>query len=239
MAETVSVADGKYTVINDNGHLTALRNGEPWDRDLTGDNLVYWLTVELAQARERLAGLQQVTDAAKAPRAEPLTDAARVLALLDSGDWSLTRHTPSPALTAAANARHAWSVRREAAPYCDESDNRQWSGPTAISAFDTAMKSLGIAKQAAPDQAQHAAMGCRTCHKPLLANEVEMYGDTCEACERAADVAMADELRDIPQAKTHKAAQEPKFVDCGQCPRVSTGCREKCMRPSIADRVNG
>lgn len=39
--------DGKYTVINDNGNLTALRHGEPWGRDLTGDNLVYWMLVEV------------------------------------------------------------------------------------------------------------------------------------------------------------------------------------------------
>ncbi len=40
-------ADGKYTVINDNGKLTALRHGEPWVRDLVGDNLVYWMLVEV------------------------------------------------------------------------------------------------------------------------------------------------------------------------------------------------
>jgi hypothetical protein len=40
-------ADGKYTVINDNGKLTALRHGEPWGRDLVGDNLVYWMLVEV------------------------------------------------------------------------------------------------------------------------------------------------------------------------------------------------
>lgn len=39
--------DGKYTVINDNGILTALRHGEPWGRDLVGDNLVYWMLVEV------------------------------------------------------------------------------------------------------------------------------------------------------------------------------------------------
>lgn len=52
---TVTVADGKYTVTIDGGKMTALRNGEPWVRDLVGDNLVYWLTVELAAARATLA----------------------------------------------------------------------------------------------------------------------------------------------------------------------------------------
>lgn len=48
--ERIDVADGKYTVINDNGRLSALRHGEPW-QDLTGNNLVYWLAVELRDAR--------------------------------------------------------------------------------------------------------------------------------------------------------------------------------------------
>lgn len=43
--EQYTYADGKYTVINNNGNLSALRYGEPW-RDLTGDNLVYWMLVE-------------------------------------------------------------------------------------------------------------------------------------------------------------------------------------------------
>jgi hypothetical protein len=45
--ETVTVGNGKYTVVNDNGKLSALRNGEPWARDLVGDNLVYWMMVEI------------------------------------------------------------------------------------------------------------------------------------------------------------------------------------------------
>ena len=52
--EQVTVADGKYTVINDNGKLTALRHGKPWRRDLVGDNLVYWLMVEILQMQAKL-----------------------------------------------------------------------------------------------------------------------------------------------------------------------------------------
>lgn len=48
--ESITIADGKYTVQYDNGRLTALRYGEPW-RDLTGDNLIYWLMVELMAAK--------------------------------------------------------------------------------------------------------------------------------------------------------------------------------------------
>lgn len=47
--ESVTVGDGKYTITNDNGRLTALRNGEPWDRDLVGDNLVYWMMVRIQE----------------------------------------------------------------------------------------------------------------------------------------------------------------------------------------------
>ncbi len=52
--EQVTVAEGKYTVVIDGGKLTALRYGEPW-RDLCGDNLIYWLAVELQAARAALA----------------------------------------------------------------------------------------------------------------------------------------------------------------------------------------
>lgn len=48
-------ANGKYTIINDNGKLTSLRYGEPWDRDLTGDSLVYWMLVEVDQLKAELA----------------------------------------------------------------------------------------------------------------------------------------------------------------------------------------
>ena len=34
--------------------MTALRNGEPWDRDLTGDNLIYWMLVEINNLKEEL-----------------------------------------------------------------------------------------------------------------------------------------------------------------------------------------
>ncbi|MCZ8256971.1 MAG: hypothetical protein O9327_15060 [Polaromonas sp.] len=69
----VTVADGKYTVINDNGRLTALRHGEPWGRDIAGDNLIYWLTVELAQAREELQRLR-AEKTAQVPLAQTAND---------------------------------------------------------------------------------------------------------------------------------------------------------------------
>ena len=58
--EQMDFADGKYTVINENGKLSALRYGELWARDLVGDNLVYWMlmdAVKLKQQRDNLLGI--------------------------------------------------------------------------------------------------------------------------------------------------------------------------------------
>jgi len=50
----INVCDGKYTVVlHTNGSVSALRYGEEW-RDCTGDNLIYWLTIELEEARKKL-----------------------------------------------------------------------------------------------------------------------------------------------------------------------------------------
>lgn len=58
MADRIDVDGGKYTVVSDAGHLTALRYGQPW-RELTGDNLVFHLAMELQEARGELARLKQ------------------------------------------------------------------------------------------------------------------------------------------------------------------------------------
>lgn len=61
MSWKVSVDGGKYTVLSDGkGRLFAERYDEPW-QDLTGNNLVYWLAVELLEAREELAKLKGET----------------------------------------------------------------------------------------------------------------------------------------------------------------------------------
>ena len=58
MSFTVSVNEGKYTVVfHENGKLEALRYDEPW-RDLSGDNLIYWLAAELQNAREKIVKLE-------------------------------------------------------------------------------------------------------------------------------------------------------------------------------------
>ncbi len=46
-----SFDNGKYTVINNNGLLSALRYGEPW-RELTGDNLVAAMLHEVDHLHE-------------------------------------------------------------------------------------------------------------------------------------------------------------------------------------------
>ena len=65
--ESVTVADGKYTVINDSGNLTALRNGEPWERDLTGDQLVYSLVMEILRLKEIMSTCDQESDFVPVP----------------------------------------------------------------------------------------------------------------------------------------------------------------------------
>jgi hypothetical protein len=51
---TVSVDNGKYTVVvEQTGGMHALRHGEKW-RDLTGDKLVYSLAAEVERLRDLL-----------------------------------------------------------------------------------------------------------------------------------------------------------------------------------------
>ena len=59
MSEQMDFDGGKYTVVNDNGRLTALRNGEPWNRDITGDNLIYWMLVEAIRLKEERDALAE------------------------------------------------------------------------------------------------------------------------------------------------------------------------------------
>jgi hypothetical protein len=53
----IQLDGGKYTVVSDKGGLRALRNGQEW-RDLSGDNLVYYMLCrieELTEAANRAA----------------------------------------------------------------------------------------------------------------------------------------------------------------------------------------
>ena len=57
IVERLELENGKYALINTNGHLKALRYGEPW-RDLLGDNLIGALWSELESLRQQLAESQ-------------------------------------------------------------------------------------------------------------------------------------------------------------------------------------
>lgn len=74
--EQITVADGKYQVFHERGKLWALRNGEPWSRDITGDNLIYWMMMrilELEAAQPLMSnGLTEAETSATA--AVPMTD---------------------------------------------------------------------------------------------------------------------------------------------------------------------
>jgi len=55
-------ADGKYSIVDNDGDLTALRNGEPWDRVIVGDNLVYWMLVKVAEQGAEIMRLRADSD---------------------------------------------------------------------------------------------------------------------------------------------------------------------------------
>lgn len=56
----IDLENGKYSVRQKrNGKLVAYRYGEPW-KDLTGDNLVYAMAVEIEQLREKLNRLKRI-----------------------------------------------------------------------------------------------------------------------------------------------------------------------------------
>ena len=85
--ERMHFADGKYVVICNNGLLTALRNGEPWNRDLTGDNLVYWMFVEAKKLESDLYALRsdlKIANKVNYTLHKALSDANQELALARS-----------------------------------------------------------------------------------------------------------------------------------------------------------
>ncbi len=87
----------------------------------------------------------------KAKAAQPLTkeqdEAEEVLTAMDSCEWSVHRIPPSVYLTDEKNREIAWAVKREAAPYADYEENRQWTGPTAIAALRKGKEAIEMAKR--------------------------------------------------------------------------------------------
>ena len=51
MKDVIELDGGKYVVTHENGKITATRHGEPW-RDLTGDNLFYFMMMKLVDREE-------------------------------------------------------------------------------------------------------------------------------------------------------------------------------------------
>jgi hypothetical protein len=67
MITRVEVNDGKYEVVIDEttGKMHANRYGEYW-QSLTGNNLIFWLAVELENARDEIANLKGVNSTMEA-----------------------------------------------------------------------------------------------------------------------------------------------------------------------------
>jgi hypothetical protein len=60
---TVSIENGKYTVIQDaKGFLHAMRHSEPW-RDCTGDKLILGLAQTVDELRKVAVGILDILDA--------------------------------------------------------------------------------------------------------------------------------------------------------------------------------
>jgi hypothetical protein len=72
--------------------------------------------------------------------AQPYPDV--VLAMLANGEWTLTRSLTDPSMTDEYQARTAWCVGRQVAPFGDPSGTRVWFGPTAHAALVAAQKAL-------------------------------------------------------------------------------------------------
>jgi len=82
----LELENGKYTVYIDKktNAFKALRHGEPW-RDLCGDNLIFYLMIELIEAnsensclQDKIAGLEQ-----ELPLDKNMTEAIRVIKTLE------------------------------------------------------------------------------------------------------------------------------------------------------------
>lgn len=54
-----TVGDGKYAITYIDGKAVCQRNGEPWDRDVSGDKLIYCLVAEVETLREQVSTLTE------------------------------------------------------------------------------------------------------------------------------------------------------------------------------------
>ncbi len=68
----IELHNGKYKILmtEDGNRFKALRHNEKW-RDLTGDNLMYWLCIELQKAKEKIECAEMILNNKKLNEAEP------------------------------------------------------------------------------------------------------------------------------------------------------------------------
>lgn len=81
-----------------------------------------------------------------------------VLAMLDTGEWTLTRGLPDPSMTDDYQARTAWIVGRQMAPFCDKAGMRVWFGPTAHAALVAAHTALFGGSRPLPEPASRGQL---------------------------------------------------------------------------------
>lgn len=67
MTDEITLENGKYTLVNDHGKLTALRYGEPW-RDCVGDGLMLAMAHEIELLRSTVQAAQIENEQLKAQR---------------------------------------------------------------------------------------------------------------------------------------------------------------------------
>ena len=59
--EVIDLDGGKYRVICNNGVIKVERYREEW-RDCSGDNLIYWLVVEITNLRAKLKEISNASN---------------------------------------------------------------------------------------------------------------------------------------------------------------------------------
>jgi hypothetical protein len=86
----IDVADGKYSILHENGlNLRALRHGEPWNRDLVGDNLVYAMAARIEELQEQQAAMAAQLEQLRGPVADALGEAFAAYGIaIGAGDQS-------------------------------------------------------------------------------------------------------------------------------------------------------
>lgn len=86
-----------------------------------------------------------------------------VLAMLETGEWALTRRLPDPGVTEEYLARSAWAVRRQVTPFRDSQDVNLWFGGTAHAALVAAHTALFGDSRPLPGPAARSLVETQLC----------------------------------------------------------------------------